>query len=116
MAQRIEEKEAARLQRALEERGIDREAAAELGEALRTRLAGRSRSELEALMDGVELGCQVQRALVGAQPSTGTREMDRLFEDFAIELKKLDEGLRALAAYANRLRKTSKDEKPTVIH
>jgi hypothetical protein len=116
MAERIEEKEAARLQRALEERGIDRDAAAELAEALRSRLVGRSRSELKALMDGVELGCQVQRAVARSKPVVGSKEMERLFEDFAIELKKLDEGLRALAAYANRLRKRPDDDEPKIIH
>ena len=113
MAQRIEEKQAARLREALEQRGIDKEAAVELAEALRTRLTGRSRRELEALMDGVELGCQVQRAIASAAP--GIAEMDRLFEDFAVELKKLDEGLRALAAYANRLRRRG-DDKPGTVH
>ena len=115
MAERIEEKEAARLQRALEDRGIESEAAAELAEALRTRLMGRSRAELESLIDGVELGCQVQRAIARSKLSTSSNEMERLFEDFAIELKKLDEGLRALAAYANRLRKRPDDE-PKILH
>lgn len=116
MAERIEEKQAARLREALEQRGIEKEAAIELAEALRTRLTGRSRRELEALMDGVELGCQVQRAIASAAPGIASGEMERLFEDFAVELKKLDEGLRALAAYANRLRKRGETEKPGTVH
>ena len=98
---------------ALEGRGIDSAAAAKLAEALRSRLAGRTRKELEALMDGVELGCQVQRAIGQAKPIPDSNEMDRLFEDFVVELKKLDEGLRALAAFANRLRRTTGDESKT---
>lgn len=121
MAERMEDKQAARLREALVERGIDAATAKELAEALRSRLAGRSRSELEALMDGVELGCEVERAVArsrsGAGSSAvGTNEMERLFEDFSIELKKLDEGLRALAAYANRLRKRSSDDSSETLH
>ena len=116
MAERIEEREAARLRAALEKRGIDAETAAELAEAMRVRLVGRNRAELEALMDGVELGCQVQRAVAKAHPGPGSKEMERLFEDFAVELKKLDEGLRALAAYASRLRKKQNPDEPTIIH
>ena len=116
MAERMEEKEASRLRVALEERGIDAETAEGLAEAMRTKLVGRSRPELEALMDGVELGCQVQRAIARVEPSIGVNEMDRLFEDFAVELKKLDEGLRALAAYASRLRKKPEDDGEKILH
>jgi len=114
MAQRPEEKQAARLRAALEARGIDAATATELAEALRLRLAGRSVGELEALMDGVELGCCVSREVTRAD--SRAEEMERLFEDFAIELKKLDEGLRVLAACAMRLRKRAASEEPQVIH
>jgi len=84
------------LRRELEQVGLAPDSAVVLAEQLE-RLAGALPArEYRALVDGVLLG---QRA---SRPSTP--ELHRLLEDFAAELKKLDEGLRLLTSFLVRLR------------
>jgi hypothetical protein len=101
-----------RVQRDLEARGVT----AEASRPVAARIAGRA-SELSgdaytAFLDGV-----------AAARSTGTPaedpsslEMQRLVHDFAIELKKLDEGLRLLSTYLLRIRDRARPERPRVVH
>lgn len=97
------------LRRELERVGLAPDNAGALAEQLE-RLAGALPApEYRALVDGVLLG---QRA---SRPSTP--ELHRLLEDFAAELKKLDEGLRLLTSFLVRLRdQTAASGEERVIH
>ena len=66
--------------------------------------------EYRALLDGVVLGQRVGRGSIAASP-----ELARILENFASELKKLDEGLRVLAAYLARLREQTAPA-PRTLH
>jgi hypothetical protein len=62
------------------------------------------------LIEGVVQGRRAARTSIPSTP-----ELHRMLEDFAAELKKLDEGLRLVAAYLSRLReKTSVEPAPTL--
>jgi hypothetical protein len=66
--------------------------------------------EYRALLQGVVLGQRAAR-----QPS-GSPELQRMLEDFATELQKLDEGLRLIAAYLARLREQTGPESARTLH
>jgi len=78
----------------LEQLGLARAEAAPLAEQLLDLAQARPEREFQALLEGVALGRRVSR----------TPELQRILEDFASEMKKLDEGLRLLTAYLVRLR------------
>lgn len=63
--------------------------------------------EYRALLEGVVLG---RRSNLGRAPRSP--ELQRMLEDFAAELKKLDEGLRVLTAYLSRLREQTAPLEP----
>ena len=66
--------------------------------------------EYRALLQGVILG---QRA---ARPATPSPELQRMLEDFATEVQKLDEGLRLITAYLSRLREKTSVEPARTLH
>jgi hypothetical protein len=82
---------------------------------LAERLLGLARElperEVRALLEGVILG---RRA--GQPPMPRSPELHRMLEDFAAELKKLDEGLRLLTAYLSRLREQTAVEPARTLH
>ena len=94
----------------LERLGLARGEAGPLAE----RLARLSRDlpdhEYRALLQGVILGQRAAR-----QPSRSP-ELQRMLEDFATELQKLDEGLRLIAAYLSRLREQTSVEPARTLH
>lgn len=94
----------------LERLGLARAEAGPLAE----RLARLSRDlpdrEYRALLQGVILG---QRA---ARQRSGSPELQRMLEDFATELQKLDEGLRLIAAYLSRLREHAAPDPARTLH
>ena len=91
----------------LEDRGV--------GNDFADRIAGsigappRSEAELDSLLDGIAIACQVQGEMSGelARNARDVQEIERLMGAFAGELAKLDEVLEVLAAYLRRMRTTS---------
>ena len=67
--------------------------------------------EYRALLEGVILGRRAART-----PVERTPELHRMLEDFATELKKLDEGLRLVTAYLSRLREKTSVEPARTLH
>jgi hypothetical protein len=80
---------------------------------LAERLAQLSRDlperEYRALLQGVILGQSAR------QPAS-SRELQRMLEDFATEVQKLDEGLRLITAYLSRLREQTAVEPAHTLH
>jgi hypothetical protein len=90
-------------------------------------LAPADAGELAARLAGLsdELPVREYLALLGGAPATSrpepgqaprSPEFQRLLEDFASELKKLDEGLRVLMAFLARLRDHAVVEAPKTLH
>ena len=81
---------------------------------LAERLVGLSRDlrerELRALREGMALG---RRA---ARQRECSPELQRMLEDFAAELQKLDEGLRLLTAFLARLREQTEFSPTRTLH
>lgn len=107
-----------RLRRDLEARGVD----PLFADAVLTRVAlvGSDASEpsWEAIVEGVEVAYRVHR---NGQESLrrslrDLSELSRLVDDFGGELKKLDEGLKMLAAYLSRMRKQVCSEDRQILH
>ena len=107
-----------RLRRDLEARGVD----PLFADAVLTRVAlvSSDASELswEAIVEGVEVAYRVHR---NGQESLrrslrDLSELSRLVDDFGGELKKLDEGLKMLAAYLSRMRKQVCSEGRQILH
>ncbi|MEM7413043.1 MAG: hypothetical protein AAF430_22615 [Myxococcota bacterium] len=72
-------------------------------------------AEYRALVEGVVLGQRLRRAGSGIHES-GTSSLTPILEDFASELKKLDEGLRVLTAYLVRLRDETRGSRDQTLH
>ena len=107
-----------RLRRDLEARGVD----PLFADAVLTRVALASSDAAEpsweAIVEGVEVAYRVHR---NGQESLrrslrDLSELSRLVEDFGGELKKLDEGLKMLAAYLSRMRKQVCSEGRQILH
>ena len=100
-----------RLRSDLELRGIDSSLCRALAQRIAPRAAELSSDAYPAFIDGV--------AAVESEPRSeaGAAEIQRLVQDFAIELKKLDEGLRLLSSYLLRIRdRTLQPPRGRVIH
>lgn len=104
---------ARRVRRDLEARGVAPEFATAVGDRLERVVADLSGEAYDALLSGVALACEARRgaapgeALAGAaEPGRRSElaEVERLVEGFADELRKIDEGLRTLTAFVERLR------------
>ena len=107
-----------RLRRDLEARGVD----PLFADAVLTRVAlvteDAAEPSWEAIVEGVEVAYRVHR---NGQESLrrslrDLSELSRLVEDFGGELKKLDEGLKMLAAYLDRMRKQVCSEGREILH
>jgi hypothetical protein len=66
-------------------------------------------AEYEAVLEGVATAYGVYRDDETRSARVETREIHRLIQDFAVELKKLDEGLRILSAYLLRIRERTRN-------
>jgi hypothetical protein len=95
----------------LERLGVAPGDAAPLAERLRGLAQELPEREVRALLEGVILGQRARR-----QPAHRSPELQHMLEDFAAELKKLDEGLRLLTAYLSRLREQTAVEPARTLH
>lgn len=103
-----------RVQRDLEARGVSKA----LSKPLAARIAGRV-AELDDDAYTVFLdGCVAAQGAAGQAPvaEAGAAEIQRLVRDFAIELKKLDEGLKLLSAYLVRIRDRTGRDSRRIVH
>ena len=87
-----------RLRCDLEQRGVDPSVSRAVARRIAPRAAELSSDAYPAFLDGVAAAEGESRSEAGAA------EIQRLVQDFAIELKKLDEGLRLLSSYLLRIR------------
>jgi hypothetical protein len=98
------------LRRELERLGLARADARALADRLARLSQEFSEREYRALLEGVVLG---QRA---ARQPTRSPELQRILEDFAAEIQKLDEGMRLLTAFLSRLREQTAVEPARTLH
>lgn len=103
-----------RLRRDLEARGLAAALAGPVATRIAPRAAELSGDAYTAFLDGVAAASGGRREDPGAE--AGAAEIQRLVQDFAIELKKLDEGLRLLSAYLLRIRDRAGSERPRLVH
>jgi hypothetical protein len=82
----------------LERLGLARADAGQLAERLARLARDLPEREYRTLLEGVILG------QCAARQATRSPELQRMLEDFAAEVQKLDEGLRLINAYLVRLR------------
>ena len=101
---------AAVLRGELERLGLAPAEAGSLAEQLVALSRGLPQREYRALLEGVRLG---QRA---AHQPARSPELQRMLEDFAAELQKLDEGLRLLTAFLSRLREQTELPAARTLH
>jgi hypothetical protein len=87
----------------LERMGVAREFSHPVAERLAVIAPDFSSSEYAAVLDGVAAAYGVHR--VDSAASGDAVEIGRLMQGFASELRKLDEGLRILCAYAERMQR-----------
>ena len=74
-----------------------------------------SAAEYAAVLEGVAAAYGVHRQCEGRSARAESGEIHRLVQDFAVELKKLDEGLRILSAYLVRIRERSKSRSSGLV-
>ena len=92
----------------LERRGVSNEFSGSVSARLAQIAGDLSAAEYAAVLEGVAAAYGVHRQCESRSTRAESREIHRLVEDFAVELKKLDEGLRILSAYLVRMRERSK--------
>jgi hypothetical protein len=99
----------ARIREDLEGRGVPTQFSGSVAARL-VKIAGDlGDAEYEAVLEGVAAAYGVYRDDESRSARVETREIHRLVQDFAVELKKLDEGLRILSAYLVRIRERTKN-------
>lgn len=97
-----------RIREDLERRGVSAEFSGPVAERLGDIAGDLSGAEYEAVLEGVAAAYGVHRERESSSARVESREIHRLVQDFAVELKKLDEGLRILSAYLVRIRERSR--------
>ena len=107
---------ASRIRDDLEGRGVARDFSREVAARLERATSGLNEAEYDALLDGVAAAYGVHRGERERGTRDDTTEIRRLVHDFAIELKKLDEGLQILSSYVLRIRDRTSEERPGVVH
>jgi len=101
----------------LERRGVSSEFSGSVSARLAEIAGDLSAEEYTAVLEGVAAAYGVHRQCEGRNARAESREIHRLVQDFAVELKKLDEGLRILSAYLVRIRERSKSrDSGLVLH
>jgi len=105
---------AGRLRVDLEQRGVPVALAGALAERLEPRAATLDPAAYQVVIEAACAACSAQRR--AAAPEAGA-EIQRLVQDFAVELQKLDEGLRLLSTYLLRIRDRARgDESVRLVH
>ena len=99
----------------LERRGVGAAFSGPVAERLVTRVEGLTEAQYAALLEGVAAAYGVHRQ-EGQSAQPAPVEMQRLIQDFAVELKKLDEGLRLLSTYLLRIRGRTAGDPPRMVH
>jgi hypothetical protein len=98
----------------LEQRGVPATLARTISDRLETRAGSLDGSAYQAVLDAA---CTTWGARRTASPPDATHEIQRLVQDFAVELQKLDEGLRLLSTYLLRIRDRARgDESARLVH
>jgi hypothetical protein len=102
----------------LERRGISDEFARAVALQLEPFGADLSPEQFEAVLSGVALAYGVHRRSIDAFRRTVTEleEVQTLLGNFGTELRKLDEAVEILAAYAARLRQSTSAPPPRSVH
>jgi hypothetical protein len=103
-----------RLRRDLELRGVGPAMSGPVAARIAARAGGLAPDAYVAFLDGVAAGHCAPPG--DARAEAGALEIQRLVQDFAVELKKLDEGLRLLSSYLLRIRDRAGSERPRVVH
>ena len=103
----------ARVQRDLLARGVASALARPLAARIAPRAARLSDEDYTLFLDGVAAAHGGEDAHAS---ESGAVELQRLMQDFAAELKKLDEGLRLLSAYLLRIRDRTRREPSRTLH
>lgn len=106
----------ARIQNDLERRGISPNFSGAAAARLERVASDLNETEYVALLDGVAAAYGVHRGEQDRGARDDTTEIRRLVHDFAIELKKLDEGLQILSSYVLRIRDRTSEDTPGVVH
>jgi hypothetical protein len=98
----------------LERRGLPAPLASALSERLETRTAALDAAAYQVVLDAT---CTAWAAQRRATPPDAALEIQRLVQDFAVELQKLDEGLRLLSTYLLRIRDRARsDDGVRLVH
>lgn len=101
------------MRRDLERRGVGPSVSRPVAASIAPRAAALSGDAYGAFLDGV---AAVQAAGRDSRAEAGAIEIQRLVQDFAIELKKLDEGLRLLSSYLLRIRDRASTDRSRIVH
>ena len=110
----IGRRRAERLRADLEQRGVPAELARAVSDRLEPRAGSLDRSAYQAVLDAACTTWGARRKAATPEPA---QEIQRLVQDFAVELQKLDEGLRLLSTYLLRIRDRARsDESARLVH
>jgi hypothetical protein len=105
---------AQRLRDDLEQRGVPAALARAVSERLERQAGSLDPEAYQAVLDAT---CTTWRERRKAAPPDAALEIQRLVQDFAVELQKLDEGLRLLSTYLLRIRDRARgDESARLVH
>ena len=99
----------------LERRGVSSEFSGPVSARLAEIAGDLSATEYAAVLEGVATAYAVHRQCESQNARAEAREIHRLVQDFAVELKKLDEGLRILSAYLVRMRERSRSRNSGLV-
>ena len=98
----------------LEQRGLPAAQARALAARLEPGVAELDPSAYAVVLEAASAAHAAQK---DAQAETPPVEIQRLIQDFAVELQKLDEGLRLLSTYLLRIRDRSRSDRPVrLVH
>ena len=93
-----------RIRADLERRGVSSERAGPIASHIAPRAEGLDPVRYAVLLDGAAAAHATESGTSAQGAAPAPAEIQRLVKDFAIELKKLDEGLRLLSTYLLRIR------------
>ena len=97
-----------RIREDLERRGVSAEFSGSVSTRLEPLASNLSSDEYALVLESVAAAYGAHRDDQDLSDRVGDREIQHLVQDFAVELKKLDEGLRVLSAYLLRIRKRTR--------
>jgi hypothetical protein len=100
-----------RIREDLERRGVSAEFSGSVSTRLETLASKLSSSEYALVLESVEAAYGAHRDDQDRSGRVDEIEIQHMVQDFAVELKKLDEGLRVLSAYLLRIRQRTSSRK-----